>query len=41
MDDPPAARRLGSAARRKVLASYHLGRNIERLAGEFRLRLAT
>ena len=41
MDDPQAARRLGSAARRKVLASYHLGRNIERLAGEFRLRLAT
>jgi colanic acid/amylovoran biosynthesis glycosyltransferase len=41
MADPEAARRLGSAARRKVLASYHLGRNIERLAGEFRLRLAT
>lgn len=41
MQDPQAARRLGSAARRKVLASYHLGRNIERLVGEFRLRLAT
>jgi glycosyltransferase involved in cell wall biosynthesis len=40
MDDPEGARRLGSAARRKVLANYHLGRNIERLAGEFRLRLA-
>ncbi len=41
MDDPERARRLGSAARRKVLARYHLGRNIERLALEFRTRLAS
>ena len=41
MDDPAAARRLGSAARRKVLARYHLERNVERLAEEFRVRLAT
>ncbi len=40
MDDPERARRLGTAARRKVLARYHLGRNTERLALEFRTRLA-
>jgi glycosyltransferase involved in cell wall biosynthesis len=39
--DPEGARRLGIAARRKVLAKYHLGRNVERLAQEFRARLAT
>jgi colanic acid/amylovoran biosynthesis glycosyltransferase len=41
MDDPEGARRLGTAARRKVLAKYNLERNVERLAEEFRLRLAT
>jgi colanic acid/amylovoran biosynthesis glycosyltransferase len=41
MDDPEHARRLGIAARRKVLAKFHLGRNVERLAAEFRVRLAT
>jgi colanic acid/amylovoran biosynthesis glycosyltransferase len=41
MQDPEAARRLGSAARRKVIAKYHLARNVERLAEEFRTRLAT
>ena len=41
MEDPEGARRLGIAARRKVLAKYHLGRNVERLAQEFRARLAT
>ena len=40
MDDPELARRLGSAARRKVIAKYHLERNVERLAEEFRVRLA-
>ena len=41
IDDPAAARRLGSAARRKVVAKYHLERNVERLAEEFRSRLAS
>jgi len=41
MEDPETARRLGIAARRKVVAKYHLGRNVERLALEFRTRLAT
>jgi colanic acid/amylovoran biosynthesis glycosyltransferase len=41
MDDPEGARRLGTAARRKVLAKYHLERNVERLAEEFRIRLAS
>jgi colanic acid/amylovoran biosynthesis glycosyltransferase len=41
IEDPEAARRLGIAARRKVVAKYHLGRNVERLAEEFRARLAT
>jgi glycosyltransferase involved in cell wall biosynthesis len=41
IDDPATARRLGSAARRKVVARYHLGRNVERLAEEFRSRLAS
>src|SRR5262249_32697160 len=41
MEDPQGARRLGIAARRKVVAKYHLGRNVERLAQEFRARLAT
>jgi len=40
MDDPEGARRLGSAARGKVLARYHLERNVERLASEFRARLS-
>jgi colanic acid/amylovoran biosynthesis glycosyltransferase len=40
MDDPERARRFGTAARRKVVAKYHLGRNVERLATEFRARLA-
>jgi colanic acid/amylovoran biosynthesis glycosyltransferase len=40
MEDPEAARRLGTAARCKVLAAYHIERNVERLAKEFRLRLA-
>jgi glycosyltransferase involved in cell wall biosynthesis len=39
MEDPAGARRLGSAARRKVLAKYHLEHNVERLAEEFRVRL--
>jgi colanic acid/amylovoran biosynthesis glycosyltransferase len=41
MEDSEGARRLGIAARRKVVAKYHLGRNVERLAEEFRARLAT
>jgi colanic acid/amylovoran biosynthesis glycosyltransferase len=41
IDDPEKARRLGIAARRKVLAEYHLERNVERLIEEFRLRVAT
>ncbi|HEY8053047.1 MAG TPA: glycosyltransferase [Steroidobacteraceae bacterium] len=41
IDDPQHARQLGVAARQKVLAKYHLGRNVERLAEEFRARLAT
>jgi colanic acid/amylovoran biosynthesis glycosyltransferase len=41
MDDPEQARRLGAAARRKVVAKYDLERNVERLAEEFRVRLAT
>jgi glycosyltransferase involved in cell wall biosynthesis len=41
MQDPEGARRLASAARRKVLAKYHLERNVERLAEEFRLRLTS
>jgi colanic acid/amylovoran biosynthesis glycosyltransferase len=41
IDDPEWARRLGTAAGRKVLARYHLDRNVERLIEEFRLRLAT
>jgi colanic acid/amylovoran biosynthesis glycosyltransferase len=40
MDDPEQARRLGAAARRKVLAKYDLERNVQRLAEEFRVRLA-
>jgi len=40
MEDPEGARRLGVAARRKVLAKYQLDRNVERLAQEFRCRLA-
>jgi colanic acid/amylovoran biosynthesis glycosyltransferase len=40
MDDPQGARALGIAARRKVVAKYHLGRNVERLAQEFSVRLA-
>jgi glycosyltransferase involved in cell wall biosynthesis len=40
LDDPEEARRLGSAARGKVLAKYHLERNVERLASEFRARLS-
>ena len=39
MDDPEWARRLGTAARRKILAKYHLERNVERLAQQFRARL--
>ena len=41
MQDPEAARRLGRAARLKVIAKYHLERNVERLAEEFRARLTT
>jgi len=41
MEDPQAARRLGVAARRKVIARYDLARNVERLAQEFRVRLAS
>ena len=40
MDDPQRAQRLGIAARRKVLARYHLEHNVERLATEFRARFA-
>jgi glycosyltransferase involved in cell wall biosynthesis len=29
MEDPQGARRLGIAARRKVIAKYHLGRKVE------------
>jgi colanic acid/amylovoran biosynthesis glycosyltransferase len=41
MEDPEAARRLGTAARRKVIAKYNLERNVDRLVEEFRVRLAT
>jgi colanic acid/amylovoran biosynthesis glycosyltransferase len=41
INDPDRARHLGMAARQKVLAKYHLGRNGERLAAEFRARLAS
>jgi glycosyltransferase involved in cell wall biosynthesis len=41
IDDPEWARRLGTAAGRKVLDRYHLERNVERLIEEFRVRLAT
>lgn len=41
MDDPQHARQLGIAARRKVVAQYHLERNVARLAAEFRLRFAS
>jgi len=41
MEDPEKARGLGVAARCKVLAKYHLERNVGRLAQEFRARLAT
>jgi colanic acid/amylovoran biosynthesis glycosyltransferase len=40
MDDPQEARRLGVAARRKIVARYNLEQNVERLAEEFRARLA-
>ena len=40
MLDREAARRLGVAARRKVVDQYNLTRNVERLAQEFRARLA-
>jgi colanic acid/amylovoran biosynthesis glycosyltransferase len=40
MDDPDSARRLGAAGRQKILSKYHLGRNVERLAQEFRKRVA-
>jgi colanic acid/amylovoran biosynthesis glycosyltransferase len=40
IDDPQDARRLGAAARRKVLSKYRLDRNVERLAEEFRARLS-
>ena len=40
-EDPERGRQLGVAARHKVLAKYHLGRNVERLAEEFRARLAS
>jgi len=39
MDDPDEARRLGAAARRKVIAKYDLATNVGRLATEFRARL--
>ena len=38
IDDPEGAKRLGAAARRKILASYDLERNVERLAIEFSAR---
>jgi glycosyltransferase involved in cell wall biosynthesis len=41
IDNPEGARRIGIAARRKVVAKYHLGRNVERLAQEFHTRLTT
>ena len=41
MKEPEEARRLGAAARRKVLAKYHLERNVARLAEEFRRRLVS
>jgi colanic acid/amylovoran biosynthesis glycosyltransferase len=41
MDDPAAARQLGSAARRKVATRYHLEQNVARLADEFRSRLVS
>jgi glycosyltransferase involved in cell wall biosynthesis len=41
MNDPEGARRLGTAARRKVLVKYNIERNVERLVEEFRVRLAT
>lgn len=41
MEDPEAARRLGVAARRKIIAKYNLEQNVERLVQEFRHRLAS
>jgi glycosyltransferase involved in cell wall biosynthesis len=41
MADPETVRRLGVAARRKVLAKYHFERNVARLAEALRVRLAT
>jgi len=41
IDHPEEARRFGAAARRKVLFGYSLGRNVTRLAEEFRVRLAS
>ncbi len=40
IQDPERARQLGIAARRKVVAKYHLASNVERLAHELRRRLA-
>jgi transposase len=40
MDDPESARRLGATGRQKILSKYHLGRNVEGLAQEFRKRVA-
>ena len=40
IDDPALARRLGAAGRQRVLDAYHLPRNLDRLAGIFRRRLA-
>jgi glycosyltransferase involved in cell wall biosynthesis len=36
MDDPVLRRRIGSAGRCRVIDKYHLGKNVERLAGVFR-----
>lgn len=41
MEEPEVARRLATAARRKVVVKYNLERNVKRLVEEFRARLAT
>jgi len=41
IEEPEVARRLATAARRKVVVKYNLERNVKRLVEEFRARLAT
>jgi len=41
IDDPDLRRRLGEAARRRVVEKFNLGHNTEKLAGVFRRRLTS